>query len=118
MADPVADFFGKPKPTTGVFKPPHWTAFYPGFNTSGGVNMPKQPTPEPTSVIPPVIQNLRNLYAGLGQNLGNVSADQAQRIAESSSNAIRAMQTIDPLAGYRQTATTLATLLRLSCRMR
>lgn len=94
------------KPSTGVKPSPLSQINFPGqFN----LGLPKQRLPAASTVLPPVIQNIRDLYAGLGQNLSNISADQAQRIAESSSNAIRAMQTIDPLAGYRQTATTLAT---------
>jgi hypothetical protein len=96
---------GGNKPSTGVKPSPLSQINFPGQYNLG---LPKQQLPPASTVLPPVIQNLRNLYAGLGENLSNVSADQAQRIAESSSNAIRAMQTIDPLAGYRQTATTLA----------
>jgi hypothetical protein len=90
---------GSSKPGTGVFL---GNLRLPGYGQ-------REPAPEPASVIPPVIQNLRNLYSGLSQNLSGISADEARRIAESSSNAIRALQTIDPMAGYRQTAPILAT---------
>lgn len=101
---PIFGSSSKPgKPQTGVVSSPLANFTY------SGLNIPRPPTTPPEPVLPPVIQNLRNLYGELGGRLAGMSADQAQRIAESSSNAIRAMQTIDPMAGYRQTAPILAT---------
>lgn len=75
-------------------------------NWGGSMRTQAQPAPAPTT--PPVIENIRQMYGNLGTQLNQLSATEADRIAQSSGNTVRALQAIDPMAGYRQTAPMLA----------
>lgn len=106
MKQPGSIFGGGTKPKTGVVTSPLVQAL---GNARINVGLKKNEAPAPSAAtVPPVIQSLRDLYGGLGTNLSNMSADQAARIAESTGSTIRALQSMDPLAGYRQTTPILA----------
>lgn len=94
---------GRPRPgvTLGPLNP-LWGRLG-NIKLRGGI--PQAPA-EPS--IPPVIQNIRDLYGNLESQLGQVSAAEANRIAQSSGSTLRSLQGIDPMAGYRQSAPMLA----------
>lgn len=68
----------------------------------GGPGMDQNQPAAPTT--PPVIERIRETYGNLGSQLRQMSADEAQRIAQSTGSTVRALQSVDPLAGYRETA--------------
>lgn len=72
----------------------------------GGANMGQTPPVAPS--VPPAVQRIRETYGNLSNQLRQMSADEAQRIAQSTGSTIRALQTIDPMAGYRETAPILS----------
>lgn len=103
--NPVEDFFNKPKPSTGVHFGPLAFVRLPeriNIGSGGGAAKPAQPA------VPPVIQRIRDMYGNLGSQLGQLSADERQRIIQSTGDTVRMLQTIDPLAGYRETAPQLS----------
>ena len=69
---------------------------------SGGEGQPEAPT------TPSVIERIRETYGGLENQLNQLRANEQQRIGQSTASTIRALESMDPLAGYRQTVPLLA----------
>lgn len=92
---------------TGVVKLPTWSDLI-GWKGSMplGKRNPTQTPAGPTT--PPVIDRIREVYGGLENQLGQLTADEAQRISQSTQNTLRALQSLDPMASYRESAPMLA----------
>ena len=114
--NPVEDILGGGTSNTsrpGVVRSPlsglnAWNLLNPKFQ---GINFPRNAGPQQPSgppPPPPVIQRIRDLYGGLESQLKGISADEAQRIAQSTASTVRSLQSIDPLAGYRESAPLLS----------